>query len=107
MLSKKTLVATTLICLMLGACGGKYYPIATTWAPAQGTAMSCEQLRVELAAARHIEQQIGEFASAGRNTDGQRPKLYSMARSDADRAALARIAAIEGAIQTRGCPTSA
>lgn len=105
-MNKSTLVATTLICLMLGACGGKRYPIAVAWSAADGAAMSCEQLRAELAAGRHIERQIGEIASAGRIADGQRPKLYSMAMSDADRAAQARIEAVEAAMQARSCSAS-
>lgn len=106
MLNKNTLVATTLICLMLGACGGKRYPIAVAWSAADGAAMSCEQLRAELAAGRDIERQIGEIASAGRTADGQRPKLYSMAKPDADRAVRARIEAVEAAMQAGRCSTA-
>lgn len=107
MLNRSALVATTLICLMLGACGGKRYPVATAWSAADSAAMSCEQLRAELAAGRDTQRRIGEIASGDRIADGERPKLYSMAKSDADRAAQARIAAVEAAMQARGCPASA
>lgn len=102
-MNKTTLVATTLICLMLGACGGKRYPIATPWSAADGAAMTCEQLRAEQAAVRHIKQQISEIASDRRGADRPRPKLYSMAKPDADRAAQARIEAIQAAMQAGRC----
>jgi hypothetical protein len=106
MLKKSPVVATVLLCLLAGACGGKRYPIAAPWQVDAGTAMTCDQLSAELDASRRTERQIEEVASAGRTTDGERPKLYSMARPDADRAVQARISAIGQVMQTRNCPAS-
>ena len=85
----------------LGGCTTVRYPMLPAWSSAEGQAMTCEQLRVEMDNARRTQVQIEDIAS-GRD-QGARPRLYSMARPDADRAVQARIAEIENLRQTKRC----
>lgn len=106
MFKKVTVIATALVCVAMGGCAVKRYPIALTLAPTAAESMTCDQLNAELANVRNVEGEIGKIEATGRTTDGQKPKLYSTAKSDADRAVQARREAVTGAMQAKSCPAA-
>ena len=89
------------IAASLAGCVVNRYPVIPALAATDGSAMTCTQLNSELASARRTQSQIDDIA-AGR-LRGVRPTLYSTARSDADRAAEARVNAIEALRQQKSC----
>jgi len=104
MFERSTMAVTALACLAIGGCASTRYPIAPTWSQTEGQAMSCDQLRSEAENSRQLQRRIEGIASGDPSALKERPRLYSMARPDADRAAEARLAGIEAEMQAKACP---
>lgn len=97
------MLAAALTGICLTGCAVSRYPVMPLGSAAELEAMTCAQLDQAQAAVAHTERQIAEIAANGRTADGARPVLYSTAKSDADRAARDRAAAISTARQAKRC----
>ncbi len=97
---KPVLVAVA-ACVLVSGCSVTRYPVLPTWSDDAIKAMDCAGLRRERDAALGTERQIADLA-AGRRAE--RPKLYSTAKADADRAVQARLASIDAGLQAKACP---
>lgn len=97
---KPVLVAVA-ACVLVSGCSVTRYPVLPTWSADALQAMDCAGLRRERDAALGTERQIADLAAGGR---AERPKLYSTARADADRAVQARLASVDAGLQVKACP---
>ena len=96
---KPVLVAVA-ACVLVSGCSVTRYPVLPTWSEDAIQAMDCTGLRQERDAALGVERQIADLAAGGR---AERPKLYSTARADADRAVQARLASVDAALNAKAC----
>ena len=103
-MAKLTLTAAVFISVAAAGCASTRYPIAHTWSAADSQAMSCAQLRAEAEDSLRLERQIDAIAAGDAAARKTPPALYSTAKLDADRAAAARLAAIQDAMQAKVCP---
>ncbi|WP_292229055.1 hypothetical protein [Brevundimonas sp.] len=92
-----------LACLTTAGCAVHRYPMAVAWAPASDQSLTCAQLSTAADDGRRLQAQIESIASGDRKARAEKPRLYSTAKSDADRAVDARLAAIEAQRQAQGC----
>lgn len=109
---KKIAITAALVAAAISAsaCATKRYPIATTFTAAEATAMTCNDLRLELIRAEQIQAQIADTA----NVDWRSAAGFlgdfgignAMARSDADRAITQRVAGIRQAQAAKNCQAS-
>ena len=97
---KPVLVAVAAACVMVSGCSVTRYPVLPTWSEDAIQAMDCAGLRRERDAALGTERQIADLAAGGR---AERPKLYSTAKADADRAVQARLASVDAALNAKAC----
>lgn len=100
-MSKSVWIAAAIGSLLLSGCSVSRYPVLPAWQADATQAMDCAELRQEQEIARRTERQIAEIAAGARV---ERPRLYSTARPDADRAVKARLATIEAALKSGNCP---
>lgn len=94
-------IAVAAVCVLLWGCSVTRYPVLPTGSADAMLAMDCTGLRQEREAALGIARQIADLAAGGR---AERPKLYSTARADADRAVQARLASVDAALNAKACP---
>lgn len=95
------------VAVSASACATKRYPIATTFTTAEASAMTCNDLRLELIRAEQVQAQIADTA----NLDWRSAAGFlgdfgignAMARSDADRAITQRVAGIRQAQAEKNC----
>lgn len=101
MLRIKRLMVVAIALGALGGCAVVRYPMLPAWSSEEGQALSCSQLDAEMTKALQTQVQIQDIATG--QYKASPPRLYSTARSDADRALKARIAAIEDLRQAKNC----
>lgn len=96
-------ILTALTCLATAGCTVNRYPMALTWSSADGEGLTCAQLTAATAEARGVQTQIEAIAAGDPAARAERPRLYSTAKGDADRAVQARLSAIEAQSLEKGC----
>jgi hypothetical protein len=96
----KPVLVVVAACVLVSGCSVTRYPVLPTWSEDAIQAMDCAGLRRERDAALGTERQIADLAAGGR---AERPKLYSTAKADADRAVQARLASVDAALNAKAC----
>ena len=104
---KAAIIVAAIVGVGLSACATKRYPMATTLGPAQQSAMSCQDLELELARAEMVRMHIADTAGTDwRSVAGFVGDLgigNAMAKNDAEKALDARVASIHQALAVKVC----
>jgi len=103
MIKRSTMAVAVLACLATTGCAVNRYPMALSWSPASGESLTCAQLAKEAEEGRGLQTRIDAIAAGDPAARAERPQLYSTAKSDADRAVQARLAAIQLQRQAQNC----
>ena len=103
MIRRAAATLLALACLTTTACTMNRYPIALAWEAAESDGLTCAQLASAADETGQIRARIEAIAAGDPAARAERPRLYSMAKSDADRAVQARLAAIDAQSRAQGC----
>lgn len=104
---RAAIVVTALAAVSLGACATKRYPMASELGPVERSAMSCQDLDLELVRAEMVRVRIADTAETDWRSVagflGDAGIGNALARRDAETAVKARVASIRAAQAAKSC----
>jgi hypothetical protein len=104
---RAAIIGAAIAAVSLSACATKRYPIATKLGPAEQSAMTCQDLELELARAEMVRQRISDTAETDWRSIagfiGDAGIGNALAKKDAEKAINVRVASIHAAQAAKHC----